>query len=78
MSSIVANLQDDDLVVPFRVENVDTTGRLVRLGPAIDDILARHAYPDNVSKLLGEALLLVAMFGSMIKDRQHGQSSPHP
>ena len=74
MTATTINPNDDDLVVPFRVEHIQASGRLVRLGPAIDDILARHAYPDDVSKVLGQALLLVAMFGSMIKDRQ----SAHP
>ncbi len=60
----------DDIVLPFQIEHVEASGRLVRLGPAIDDILRRHAYPDPVSELLGQALLLVAMFGSMIKDRR--------
>ncbi len=77
MTSSTVNLHDDDLVVPFMVDNVDTIGRLVRLGPAIDEILTRHAYPDEVSKLLGEALLLVAMFGSMIKNRQSAKDGTH-
>jgi len=69
-SPILQQLQDDDLVMPFRIENAEAGGRLVRLGPAIDEILTRHNYPQKVSQVLGEALLLVAMFGSMIKDRQ--------
>ncbi len=60
----------DDIVVPFRLEQTEASGRVVRLGPLVDDILTRHAYPDKVSEILGQALLLVAMFGSMIKDRQ--------
>jgi len=63
-------LLDDDLVMPFRIERAEASGRLVRLGPAINKILTLHAYPEKVSEVLGQALLLVAMFGSMIKDRQ--------
>ena len=70
MSPSQASLHDDDHVLPFRIEHLEMSGRLVRLGPAIDEILTRHAYPDRVSELLGQALLLVSMFGSMIKDRQ--------
>ncbi len=70
MSSKQVNAHDDDHVLPFRIEHLEMSGRLARLGPAIDEILARHAYPDRVSQVLGQALLLVAMFGSMIKDRQ--------
>ncbi|MCP4933445.1 MAG: Hsp33 family molecular chaperone [bacterium] len=73
MSSLQSNSHDDDHVLPFRIEHLEVSGRLVRLGPAIDDILTRHTYPDRVSQVLGQALLLVAMFGSMIKDRQSTQ-----
>jgi molecular chaperone Hsp33 len=57
----------DDTVMPFEVAKLDLRGRVVRLGPAIDDILARHAYPQPVSKLLGEALVLTVMLGSALK-----------
>ncbi len=39
----------DDIVLPFAVEALSTRGRLVRLGPAIDYLLKRHAYPEPVS-----------------------------
>ena len=32
----------DDVVLPFAVEALDTRGRVVRLGRAIDTILSRH------------------------------------
>ena len=35
----------DDLVLPFEVKPLGVRGRLVRLGPAVDDILHRHDYP---------------------------------
>jgi molecular chaperone Hsp33 len=57
----------DDIVMPFEVAKLDLRGRVVRLGPAVDDILARHAYPQPVSKLLGEALVLTVMLGSALK-----------
>src|SRR4029079_13437964 len=40
---------------------------VVRLGPAVDEILARHAYPEPVAKLLGEAIVLTVMLGSAVK-----------
>ena len=43
-------------------------GRAVRLGPAIDAILANHAYPPVIETLLGEALALTALLGSLLKD----------
>jgi molecular chaperone Hsp33 len=57
----------DDLVQPFEVKPLGVRGRLVRLGPAVDDILHRHAYPPPVSSLLGEAIALTAMLGSSLK-----------
>lgn len=57
----------DDTVMPFEVAKLDLRGRVVRLGPAVDEILARHAYPPPVSKLLGEAIVLTVMLGSALK-----------
>jgi len=57
----------DDTVMPFEVAKLDLRGRVVRLGPAVDEILTRHAYPQPVAKLVGEALVLTAMLGSALK-----------
>lgn len=54
----------DDLVLPFRTVNSGVSGRLVRLGSAVDTILKRHDYGVPVSEALGEALILAAMLGS--------------
>ncbi len=57
----------DDLVLPFRTESSGVIGRLVRLGPAIDEILSHHAAPEAVSRALGEAVALTAMLGTALK-----------
>jgi len=57
----------DDLVVPFQIESQPVRGRVVRLGPAVDDILHRHSYPDAVANLLGEACALAALVGASLK-----------
>src|SRR5581483_6159102 len=57
----------DDTVMPFEVAALDLRGRVVRLGPMIDDILARHAYPAPVAKLLAEAVVLTVMLGTALK-----------
>jgi molecular chaperone Hsp33 len=57
----------DDVVLPFAVEPLDVRGRVVRLGPSIDTILARHGYPDVVSRVLGEAAALTVLLGSSLK-----------
>jgi molecular chaperone Hsp33 len=62
-----ADAPADDTIMPFEVAALDLRGRVVRLGPAIDEILARHNYPAPVAKLLGEAIVLAALFGSALK-----------
>ncbi|WP_370545534.1 Hsp33 family molecular chaperone [Caulobacter sp. 17J80-11] len=57
----------DDLVAAFQIEGWPVRGRIVRLGPVIDDILSRHAYPEPVANLLGEACALAALVGSSLK-----------
>ncbi len=57
----------DDQILPFQIESGDATGRVVRLGPVVDEILSLHDYPECVSKLLGEAVALTAMLGASLK-----------
>jgi molecular chaperone Hsp33 len=57
----------DDLVLPFRTVRSGVIGRLVRLGPVVDGILGRHAYPESVSRVLGEAVALTTLLGSSLK-----------
>ncbi len=68
-SATVSDLRplDDDLAAPFQIEGQPARGRLVRLGPVIDDILSRHDYPEPVARLLGEACALAALVGSSLK-----------
>lgn len=57
----------DDTIMPFEVATLDLRGRVVRLGPVVDEILQGHNYPAPVSKLLGEAVVLTVMLGSALK-----------
>jgi molecular chaperone Hsp33 len=43
-------------------------GRMVRIGPALDAVLANHVYPPVIEKLLAEALALTALLGALLKD----------
>ena len=63
----VSDEGQDDMVLPFAVTPLDVRGRVVRFGPAIDRILAQHRYPDQVSRLVGEAAVLTALLGSSLK-----------
>jgi molecular chaperone Hsp33 len=44
-------------------------GRVARIGPVLDGILANHNYPPVIETLLAEALVLTALLGSLLKDR---------
>lgn len=57
----------DDIVAPFSLDNAPVRGRIVRVGAALDAILRRHDYPWPVAMLLGEALTLAALVGSLLK-----------
>jgi molecular chaperone Hsp33 len=57
----------DDAVLPFEVAVLDVRGRVVRLGPALDQILGQHNYPTPVCKLLGEAIVLTVLLGASLK-----------
>lgn len=57
----------DDIILPFQADLAGASGRLVRLGSAVDEILRGHAYPEPVCKLLGEAVALTALLGASLK-----------
>jgi molecular chaperone Hsp33 len=57
----------DDLVQPFQLDPFALRGRLVRLGPTVDRILAQHDYPEPVAALLGEAITLAVMLAGALK-----------
>jgi molecular chaperone Hsp33 len=62
---MTANL---DIALGFTIPERHARGRFVRMGPVLDDILSRHAYPPAIEALLAEALTLTALIGSTLKD----------
>jgi molecular chaperone Hsp33 len=60
-------VQGDDLVQPFQIDAPGLRGRLVRLGPLVDEVLRRHDYPRPVAELLGETLALAAGLAAALK-----------
>lgn len=59
---------DLDRALGFTIPARHARGRIVRLGPVLDEILAAHAYPLPIEALLAEALTLTALIGSTLKD----------
>lgn len=56
-------------VTPFFLPHRPVRGRLIRLGPLADALLTRHANPEPVTRLTGEALALVAGLATALKFR---------
>lgn len=57
-----------DHLVSFTIPGQDCRGRLVRLGPVLDEILGAHEYPPAIKLVLAEALVLTALVGGLLKD----------
>lgn len=57
-----------DQALGFTIPSRHARGRIVRLGPVLDDVLAAHAYPPQIERLLASALVLAALLGTTLKD----------
>jgi molecular chaperone Hsp33 len=57
----------DDEVLPFQIERSGLRGRMVRLGPLLEEILTRHAHPMPVARLLGETVALACLLAGALK-----------
>lgn len=57
-----------DSAIGFALPSRHARGRVVRLGPALEEILSAHDYPAPVARVLGEALVLTALLGATLKD----------
>ncbi|HYJ53088.1 MAG TPA: Hsp33 family molecular chaperone HslO [Allosphingosinicella sp.] len=56
-----------DAAIGFALPDRHARGRLVRLGPVLDDILSAHDYPASIARILSEALVLTALLGATLK-----------
>jgi molecular chaperone Hsp33 len=56
-----------DTALGFTIPSRHVRGRVVRLGPVLDEVLAAHAYPPPIERLLASALVLAALLGSTLK-----------
>ena len=57
----------DDLVQPFQIDRFGVRGRIVRLGGVIDQILARHSYPEPLARMLGELIAMTPALAAALK-----------
>ena len=56
-----------DFVRSFQIEGMNVRGRIVHLTDVADRVIAAHGYPEPVSRLVGEALVLAALLGASLK-----------
>jgi molecular chaperone Hsp33 len=57
----------DNLIQPFQLEDIAASGRTVRLGKVVEEVLGNHDYPEPVASLLGELLALAALVSGALK-----------
>lgn len=55
-------------VIPFTLKNAEIKGRIVRLDEPINFILSQHEYPEVISQILGELIVVSSLIGSQFKD----------
>lgn len=58
-----------DFFQPFLIDECHVRGNFIRLGKAVDTILHRHQYPQAISRLLAEQLVLACMLSGNLEGR---------
>jgi len=58
-----------DRLLGFTLPDRSARGRVVRLDGVLKDVLRSHDYPAPIKHLLGEALVLGALMGGLLKDK---------
>lgn len=56
-----------DKLLGFTLPGRSARGRLVRMEGVLEDVLSAHDYPPPITHLLGEALVLGALIGGLLK-----------
>jgi molecular chaperone Hsp33 len=62
------NQLSTDVALGVTIPARNARGRLARIGPVLESILANHNYPPPIERLLAEALALTALLGTMLKE----------
>ncbi|WP_199556262.1 Hsp33 family molecular chaperone HslO [Sandaracinobacteroides hominis] len=62
--------RDGDRLIGFTLPGRGARGRVVRLDKALGEILAAHAYPEPIARLLGETLALTALLGALFRPEE--------
>ena len=59
-----------DAALGVAIPSRNARGRIARLGPVIDAVLANHGYPPLIERLLAEALTMTALLRALLKEPQ--------
>ena len=57
----------DDLIQPFMIELNGLRGRLIRMGPVVEDVISRHDLPEAVQGLMAEFVVLAVALSAALK-----------
>jgi molecular chaperone Hsp33 len=57
-----------DVALGVAIPSRNARGRFARLSSVVDQVLSNHGYPPVIERLLAEALVLTALFGSLLKE----------
>ena len=57
-----------DVALGVAIPSRNARGRIARLTSVVDSVLSSHQYPPVIEKLMAEALVLTALFGSLLKE----------
>jgi molecular chaperone Hsp33 len=59
-----------DVALGVAIASRNARGRIARLTSVVDSVLSSHRYPPVIEKLMAEALVLTALFGSLLKEAE--------
>ncbi|MEE3094974.1 MAG: Hsp33 family molecular chaperone HslO [Pseudomonadota bacterium] len=57
----------DDLIQPFMIELSGLRGRLIRMGPVVEDVISRHDLPEAIQGLMAEFVVLAVALSAALK-----------
>lgn len=57
-----------DRILGFTIPGRAARGRVVRLDSTLNEILAAHAYPEPVARIVAETLVLTALLGALFRE----------
>lgn len=69
-STGAAPARDGDRLIGFTLPDRSGRGRVARLDAALGEILAAHAYPEPIARLLAETLVLTALLGALFRPNE--------